>query len=1367
MPIPLQRRGKPQSSQQSGLPSWTQLFSTTRDEQKKSAETHTDVVSDSDSSKSQTPSRHVKRFWTPPWLRSSVLSATALLFVLLGASLLFLLFFSRSTHGLRLSTTSHYTWTYGPTAVFLLLTAVWRQIDFHCKLLTPWQVLQKKQAPVAQNILLDYISPMQVVAFGKALANKNFSVILSIAGFMIVKLLTLSSTALFVLRPSHLPISNVTTSATLFGSNINSSDPVPAGLFEPAIVYSAYAVSAKGLPYPDGMTSELLHQTINPASFSSSGNATVSAVVQALVPSYQCETAPFQVGSIPINTTDLNPTISIKLGFPECTLRDQGQGQSIYALNPHISVTPSRQLSPLVQQIDCFANASNDTDNWQLLTLVDMRYNQSLPQSTEHLPVGSNVQASSESIAAVAGTGVACRSVHNLQDVRLTYEVVGGAIHGSPRIDKLPTQGNRTLSNFTNGGLGTLVASALSAAPDMFGRLIDNQFAEEYPNTMFELMASISGGAYEALLNETVMQQAAETMFNQIALQAMDKHLRSGSTNFVQLSIARSEERLSLNVIIASAMAAGSFIVAGLALALVLFGPRQVVQQNPESLPNLACVLTRSEELQGLLVEGQDRGHNLESFLEEDFTYSSAIHDTDNDKATVIHAHKVGVTKPENHGSTSDYEASSLEHKWYRSLASKTWFLAIMLVLPLAFVGSLEAIQRVSDRKHGFVTVSDPSSQIIQLLPNVLSALAMFSIATMFNSLEFDISLLAPFVAMKHRVSVDVDGLMTTFLGRTPPMVLLVAFLKHHWPVLLSSSVALTGSLLTLVISGLYTFDTQSSTSISNVVQVDHFTPVWSQSALNDSAAAVIDSLTESTGLTFPAFTYNELAFPQIQSTPFLSNSSSISLLQVQLPAVRSDLQCSILEASAFNFTASFNTFIESASASYEARVPLSSACQRGGPSGNESFIEFDVSFSMRSNTSYISKLVDLHVGPFDGVLAESSDELEPTIQPDNPPSCPTLAFIYGYADALNPTQSTTTTFICYQHLSQLLTNTTFTLHNTSISTLHPPTPLESTTTPLSNAQNLTTFPFRIQRHFDSTFISNLHFANPTHPCSFLSPTSNTPTSSLLGSSPPIDPFFQGVLCSQPLLDITTLRSTSFSSQQTVFNATNAFYRRYMAQAISSNMRVPLTDATRSTVAALPQATILNAGTVTRLVQNNTPKIVLQVMLGVMSVLGGVAVWMGRVWEPVVPYNPCTIAGTMALFAGSEMCDRGGETGRELFAVGVEGWSREELRERWRGWEFKLGWWDRRGGGSRWGIEARRCGKYTETAGVDARNGEGWGKGSVNISWPLERGWYDVMNIVESRRTSASNYDSRRTSVTEIVEGTPNASPIEMDYPRR
>ena len=770
----------------------------------------------------------------------------------------------------------------------------------------------------------------------------------------------------------------------------------------------------------------------------------------------------------------------------------------------------------------------------------------------------------------------------------------------------------------------------------------------------------------------------------------------------------------------------------------------------------------RSEDLQSLLVEGQDRVQHLESFLEKDSTYSSAMHDISHDKATVILAQKVPVvTSPENRDSISHYEVSSPEHKWYRSLASKIWFLAIMLTLPLILVASLEAIQRVSDRQDGFVPVSDPSSQIVQLLPNGLSALAMFSVATMFNSLEFDISLLAPFIAMKYREGVKVDGLMTTFLGRTPPMVLLVAFVKHHWPVLLSSSIALVGSLLTLLVSGLYTFDTQSSTSISNVLQVDRFTPTWPQSALNDSAAAVIDSLAESTGLTFPAFTFNELAFPQIQSTPFVSNSSSTPLLQVQLPAVRSDLQCSILEASAFNFTASFDTFIESASASYEARVPLPSDCQRGGPSGNESFIEFDVSFSMRSNTSYISKLLDLHVGPFDGVLAESSGELEPTIQPDNPPSCPTLAFIYGYADALDPAQSTTTTFICYQHLSQILTNTTFTLRNTSISTLHPPQPLEPTTTSLPNAQNLTTFPFRIQRHFDSTFVSNLHFANPTHPCSFLTPASNMTSDSLLGSSPPIDPFFQGVLCSQPAIDITTLRSTDFAWQQTVFNATNAFYRRYMAQAISSNMRVPLDDATRSTLPALPHATILNAGTVTRLVQNNTPKIILQVMLGLMSVLGGVAVWMGRVWEPVVPYNPCTIAGTMALFAGSEMCDSRGINGRQLFETGCEGWSSEEWRERWRGWHFKLGWWDGRGRGRRWGIEARWGGKHTETEGVNERNRGGRVMDGVNISWPLERGWYDVTNIVESRRTSASHHDSRRTSVTEIVEGTPTASPIE------
>ena len=95
-------------------------------------------------------------------------------------------------------------------------------------------------------------------------------------------------------------------------------------------------------------------------------------------------------------------------------------------------------------------------------------------------------------------------------------------------------------------------------------------------------------------------------------------------------------------------------------------------------------------------------------------------------------------------------------------------------------------------------------------------------------------------------------------------MVLLAAFLRQHWSVMLSTSAALVASVLTIIVSGLYTFDDVGSQSSVSLNRLDNFAIGWAESAFNDSGAAVVSSLTESTGLADPSFTYEELTLPQV-----------------------------------------------------------------------------------------------------------------------------------------------------------------------------------------------------------------------------------------------------------------------------------------------------------------------------------------------------------------------------------------------------------------------------------------------------------------------------------------------------------------------
>jgi hypothetical protein len=108
---------------------------------------------------------------------------------------------------------------------------------------------------------------------------------------------------------------------------------------------------------------------------------------------------------------------------------------------------------------------------------------------------------------------------------------------------------------------------------------------------------------------------------------------------------------------------------------------------------------------------------------------------------------------------------------------------------------------------------------------------------------------------------------------------------------------------------------------------------------------------------------------------------------------------------------------------------------------------------------------------------------------------------------------------------------------------------------------------------------------------------------------------------------------------------------------------------------------------VLRLKQNKGPKIVLQVLLGVMVVCGAIAYFMVDT-RKVLRQSPCSIAGKMALLARSELCNT-----RRVIPAGAEWWDERRRREQglFDGWFFSLGWW---GEATKWyGIDVGRAEK--------------------------------------------------------------------------
>ena len=287
--------------------------------------------------------------WQPVWLKVWFLLAIAILCALLTAALLALTLLSHNTDGFTLITENHFAWTLTPTAVLIVIVALWRQIDFHCKSLAPWKVLSDGSAEADQTVLLDYISPLQIVSLWRALCNSHFYVLLGIGGFLSLKLVALASTGLLIPSPTTLRSTrlDLVKMASFTGALANFS--IAPTLNDSSLFYTAFGVAEHGLPPVDGVHEAYVFEPFELPEAVAKPNTTITAEVNAIISEFFCQTAPVSIKLQPANNTDKNPTDIFEFGFPQCTMPDNSTGTPAYALNPQLNRCPPRQLSPVVQ----------------------------------------------------------------------------------------------------------------------------------------------------------------------------------------------------------------------------------------------------------------------------------------------------------------------------------------------------------------------------------------------------------------------------------------------------------------------------------------------------------------------------------------------------------------------------------------------------------------------------------------------------------------------------------------------------------------------------------------------------------------------------------------------------------------------------------------------------------------------------------------------------------------------------------------------------------------------------------------------------------------------------------------------------------
>lgn len=131
---------------------------------------------------------HVRLPWRPFYLCHSVLGAFTIVFLAIIAAVEALSAISNGRRGIANGgMKDHYLWTYGPTAYFTLLAAVWGRVEYQSKLYAPFIRLSKEPTEACRSLTLDYVSDCQIVALFKGIHNKDFAVSIIVLVSMLIK----------------------------------------------------------------------------------------------------------------------------------------------------------------------------------------------------------------------------------------------------------------------------------------------------------------------------------------------------------------------------------------------------------------------------------------------------------------------------------------------------------------------------------------------------------------------------------------------------------------------------------------------------------------------------------------------------------------------------------------------------------------------------------------------------------------------------------------------------------------------------------------------------------------------------------------------------------------------------------------------------------------------------------------------------------------------------------------------------------------------------------------------------------------------------------------------------------------------------
>jgi hypothetical protein len=927
--------------------------------------------------------------WQPMFMKTRVLLAFAVLFLIFFVSLQIIWSWSQGHQGIATSDDSkHYLWTFGPTAILVLVTVGWRQVDYAAKSLQPWAEMAKGPATAERSLLLDYVTPIQAVALVRAIGNRHFVVASTITVFFLLKVLTIISTGLFSLDQVNRNSTEVTLqlSTSFTGENYKHAASVDS-----RAAYTIYGVQSLNLSYPAGTTAQYAVQMFTPQNQSADGLVSYTAVADVFSADLECQTGGHLTYT---NASDFDPVTG---GFWEITPVSQYYNTSVTTSdcqihNAHLDAPAwmgngtFRGFYGIMQNVTC-SNLPDDHPEKNRIMFA-IAYSERTSQDVQ---------------AMLNSSAVVCVPKYSIQPATITL-VGKSLVQQVQLIGETPRQ-LAAVSGY-DVALGVMAASKqalILASGSTYGTQSENITFDDF----FSLITGpdLDNSAAHDLLDPVVLESASKAVYNKIAAQVANRYLinndaqaTSTQSDALTGSVLRNEQRLLARQLPMRLMQSITLIMACLVILMLFIMQTGVIPRSPESLAAVAAVMARSQSLTNQLKDtGHMDMHNIRKVLSGQ-RFFTVIRDNGGVPSFSVLSNE---GYPSNNGVFSAKELDA-PVRWIRPFSLGYLAKTLAVLGPIAAIISLEVTLRLSNANSGLADVNGDSSTRYAWL--FIPTLVLVLLGTLFNVLDFDIEFSEPFHRLSRGYTNAKSSMFQDHLRRIPIATTWHALSHRKYALLAASISILLAPTLTIISSSLFTVQPVPLVStLDGVHLTDWFNTTGTETSSEDTTAGLVASMILQGNMTYPKWTYDELTLPKIEIS---SNGGNAGLnngtVSVKTPALRGKSGCTVVPEDRY-----LNVNVMSG-AELSINISAPNDC------GNSGTIE--------NSGLYYNQVMSV---PITGYFGSTLD------LPVEAPNCATLAVFYG--EMVNNKTKNITTLLCKPSIERLDVNATFNLPDLSI----------------------------------------------------------------------------------------------------------------------------------------------------------------------------------------------------------------------------------------------------------------------------------------------------------------------------------------------